>query len=327
MELRRFIITLVPGVLVGLSISGVPAAQQSPTLVGFLSGNARDQSGPQLAAFHRGLSEAGCVEGRNIVLEYRFADGRYERLPMLAAELLRNKVAAVVATGGSLSARAVQGESPSTPIVMLTGFDPVQLDSIGGVSRAAGNVTGVSVYTMPLAAKRLEFLREIMPHATRIGVLVNPTSASAEVEARDLSAAIAATGARTVVLKASTDTALEPAFASAEGIDALMVSADPFLNSRRARVAALAAQRRLPTIYPWREDVEAGGLMSYGPRLTEAYRELGRYTGRILKGVSPGELPIQVPHKLELVINLRTAGALGLTIPQVLLARADETIE
>jgi putative ABC transport system substrate-binding protein len=311
---------------VGLSIS-VPAAAPTPTLIGFLNGGSRDRTEARLAAFHRGLGEIGCVEGRNLSVEYRFADGRYERLPMLAADLVRSKVAAIVATGGSLAARAAQAETSTTPIVLLTGFDPAQLDTVGGISRAAGNVTGVSVYTMPLAAKRLEFLREIIPGAVTIGVLVNPTSASGEIEARDVAAAIAATGARALVLKASTDAALASAFAAAEGIDALMVSADPFLNSRRTQLAALAARRRLPAIYPWHEDVAAGGLMSYGPRLTEAYREIGRYTGRILKGATPAELPIQVPRKFELVINLRTAAALGITIPRLLLARADEAIE
>jgi putative ABC transport system substrate-binding protein len=325
MQSRHFI-TLLAGVAVGLSIS-LPAAAQAPALVGFLNGGWREHASAQLAAFHRGLREVGCIEGRNIALEYRFAEGRYERLPVLAAELVHSKAAAIVATGGSLAARAAQAESPTTPIVLLTGFDPSQLDAVGGISRAAGNVTGVSLYTTPLAAKRLEFLRELVPGAARIGVLVNPTNASAEIEARDLAAAIASTGARAVVLRASTDAALAPAFAAVAGIDALMVSADPFLNSRREQLAALAERYRVPAIYPWRENVEAGGLMSYGPRLTEAYREIGRYTGRILKGTAPADLPIQVPRKFELVINLRTAAALGVTIPQLLLARADEAIE
>jgi putative ABC transport system substrate-binding protein len=325
---RREFITLLGGGLAAWPFVA-PAPAQAEPVIGFLTSASRDQPTQQLAAFQQGLSEAGYVEGRNVAIEYRSAEGQYDRLRALAADLVHRKVALIVAGGGTISAQAVRAETTTIPILFMSGFDPVQLGTVAGIRRGVGNVTGVSLHTTPLASKRLEFLRELVPDAASIAWLVNPDGYFTDIERRDIETATHDAGLRLLVLKASTEGDLAPAFAAAvqQGVDTLLVSADAFLTSRRAEIVALAAEHALRASYPWREYVEAGGLMSYGPRLSDAYRELGRYAGRILKGATPADLPIHVPRKFELVINLRTARALGLAVPPLLLARADEVIE
>jgi putative ABC transport system substrate-binding protein len=325
---RRDFITLLGGGLAGWPLVVSAPAQPLP-VIGFLSSASPEQLVPHFVAFRQGLGEAGYVEGRTVAIEYRSAEGHYDRLPALAAELVRQKVALIVAAGGTKAAQAVRAETTTIPILFMSGFDPVQLDTVAGIRRGVGNLTGVSMHTAPLAVKRLEFLRELVPGATRIALLVNPSGSVADVETADMETATRDARLRLNVIKASAASDFAPAFASAvqQESDALLVSADAFLTSQRAQIVALAAQHALRATYPWREYVEAGGLMSYGPKLPEAYRELGRYAGRILKGAAPADLPIQVPRKFELIINLRTAKSQGLAVPHLLLARADGVIE
>jgi putative ABC transport system substrate-binding protein len=325
---RREFITLLGGGLAAWPLAARAPAQTLP-LIGFLNSAAGDQFAHQLAAFQQGLGEAGYVEGRTVAIEYRSADGQYDRLPALAADLVQRKAALIVAAGGTVSVRAAMAETTTIPILFLSGFDPVQLGAVTGIRRGIGNVTGVSLHTVPLAAKRLEYLRELVPGAATLALLMNPNRPLADIEAKEIETATRDAGLHLVVIRAGTESDLEPAFAQAvgQGADTLLVIADAFLMSQRASVVALAAQHALRGVYPWREFVEAGGLMSYGPKLSDAYREIGRYAGRILKGAAPADLPIQVPRKFELVINLRAAKAFGLAVPPLLLARADEVIE
>jgi putative ABC transport system substrate-binding protein len=325
---RREFITLLGGGLAGWPL-GSPARAQTPPVIGYLSSGSREPFTQLLAALHQGLGDAGYVEGRNVAIEYRWAHGQYDRLPALAADLVSRKVALIVAVGGTISAQAARAATVTIPILFVTGFDPVQLGTVAGFKRDGGNATGVALYATPLAVKRLEFLRELVPTATKIALLVNPSGLIGDTEVRDIEAATRAAGLELLVLKANAESDVAPAFASAAelGADALLVSSDPFFTRRRMQLVALAAQYALRVAYPWREYVEAGGLMSYGPRLSDAYREIGRYAGRILKGATLAELPIQAPRKFELMINLKTAKALDLTVPPLLLARADEVIE
>jgi putative ABC transport system substrate-binding protein len=319
-------------VLLGVGSLAWPLFAQAPAqtlpVLGFLSSVAPGTS-PLMGAFHQGLGETGFVEGRNVAIEYRWAEGRYDRLPSLAADLVRRRVAAIVATGGEMSARAARDETTTIPVLFLTGYDPVQLRTVAGVVRGGGNSTGISLYTTTLALKRLEFLRELMPAPARIATLVNPNSVTADIETKDLAAAAHEAGIELIVLTAGTESEFAEAFAAAarQRADALLISADAFFTNKRAQLVALAEQHAIRVAYPWREYVQSGGLMSYGPRLSDAYRDIGRYAGRVLKGATPADLPIQGPRKFELVINLKTAKALGLTLPPLLLARADEVIE
>jgi putative tryptophan/tyrosine transport system substrate-binding protein len=315
MRRREFIVLLGGGLAAWPLIARAPAQTQTLPLIGFLNSAGGEHFGQQLAAFQQGLSEGGYVDGRTVVIEHRSADGQYDRLRALAADLVQHKVALIVAAGGTVSVQAAMAETTTIPILFMSGFDPVQLGAVAGIRRGVGNVTGVSLHSIPLAAKRLEFLRELVPDAA--------------TEAKDLETATRDASLRLVVIKAGAESDVAPAFAEAvrQGADTLLVTADAFLMSQRVPIAALAAQHALRAVYPWREFVEAGGLMSYGPRLSDAYRELGRYAGRILKGAAPADLPIQVPRRYELIINLRTAKALSLAVPPLLLARADEVIE
>jgi len=324
---RREFIALFGGGLAAWPFGSARA--QTPPVIGYLSGASRDPSPQFRSAFHQGLAEMGYVEGRNVAIEYRWADGHYDRLPALAADLVRRKVALVVATGGTMSAQAARAETTTIPILFVSGFDPVQLGTVAGFKREGGNATGVALYATPLTVKRLEFLRELVPAASKVALMVNPGGLMADSETRDIEAATRAAGLRLLVLKAGTDGDITSAFASAaqHGAEALIVSSDAFFTARRALLVALAAQHSMRVVYPWREYVEAGGLMSYGPRLSEAFREIGRYAGRILKGATPAELPIQAPRKFELIVNLKTAKTLSLTIPQSVLVRADQVIQ
>ncbi len=329
---RRDFITLLGGGLAG-GLAAWPLMAQAPAqtvpVIGFLGGASRDWWAAHLMAFHHGLAEAGFIEGRNVAIEYRWADGRYEQLPALAADLVRRKVALLVAAGGTVPAKAARAETTTIPILFVSGFDPAQLASTAGLRGGEGNATGVSLYTTPLTVKRLELLRELVPGASKIALLVNPAGPMAEFEIRDVGAAAHEAGLELLILRASAPDEIETACASAaqHGITGLLIGADAFFSRRREQLVALAARHALRAVYPWREYVETGGLMSYGPRLSDAYREIGRYAGRILKGAAPADLPLQVPRKFELIINLKTANALGLTVPPLLLARADEVIE
>jgi len=306
-----------------------PVSAQTVPVIGFLNSASRDPFAQQLAAFHQGLGEAGYAEDRNVAIEYRWAAGRYDRLPALAADLVRRKTAIIVATGGTTSALAAAGETATIPIVVVSGSDPDQLAMEARARPGPRTVTGATVYHSQLAVKRLDLLRELVPKPARLAFLVNPNAVLTPVETRDVETAARDTGLQVIVLAARAESDLAPAISAAvqAGADTLLVSADSFFTSRRAQIVALAAQHALRAVYPWREYVEIGGLMSYGPRLSEIYRDVGRYAGRILDGVAPASLPIQVPRKFELTINLQTARALGLTVPPVLLVRIDEAIE
>jgi putative ABC transport system substrate-binding protein len=282
-----------------------------------------------LAAFHSGLREAGYIEGQNVAIVYRYADGQYDRLPKLAAELVRSQVAVLASTGGDSSILAAKAATAKIPIVFIIGSDPVALGYVASLDRPGGNVTGVTVLTSNLGAKRIGLLRELIPSADAIGVLVNPTYPVATGQLKEVQAAAASVDVRLIIANASTGRDFEPAFALfvQQRASALIVSADPFFNSQRDRIVALAARHALPAIYEWREFTEAGGLMSYGTSITDAYRLAGIYAGRILKGETPADLPVIQSSKFELVINLKTAKALGLNVPLGMSAAADEIIE
>jgi putative ABC transport system substrate-binding protein len=283
---------------------------------------------PLTAAFRDGLQSQGYAEGRNVFIDYRWAEGHYDELPALAAALVRRPVDLIAAAGGVLSAQAAKSATSTIPVLFVAGFDPVQLDLVASLNKPGGNLTGVSVLTTELAAKRLELLHDLLPSAQTIALLVNPGSVASAIEAKDTAAAAQRWGIEVLVLEAATDRDLEAAFASAamKRASALLVSADPFFTLRRAELVALAARHALPAMYPWREYVEAGGLLSYGTELTWAYHQIGVYAGRIIKA-TPAELPVHQPTDFDLVINLNTAKALGLTVPSLLLVRANKTIE
>lgn len=305
-------------------------AQQPPMpVIGFLNSGSLHAFATLLGAFRDGLSEQGYVERSNVWIDYRWADGHYDDLDALAAELVRNRVGVIAATGGTPSAKAAVKATTTIPIVFVVGFDPVKLGLVASLNDPGGNATGASLFTTELASKRLELLYSLIPGSSTVATLVNPRSGSSEVETRDTSAVARHSERPLIVLRASTETEIGSAFASAveQRVGAIVVSADPFFTTRREQVVALAAHHAMPVVYPLRQYVDAGGLMTYGPELEWAYRRIGHYAGRILKGARPSELPVELPTKFKLVINLKTANALGLTIPDTLLARADEVIE
>jgi putative ABC transport system substrate-binding protein len=314
----------------GAAVWPLAARAQTPRMpvIGFLNSASSRPFAVLLAAFHQGLKDGGYVEGQNLAIEYRWAEGQYERLPALAAELVRRQVAVISATGGTISARAAKAATTTIPTVFLAGADPVGEGLVNSFSHPGGNLTGFSTYTDQLAPKRLELLRELLPKAGKIATLSN-SQRTADIEIQDMRAAARIARLEMLSLKASDEREFEPAFTEAvkERADALVISADPFFTSRRAQLVELAARHSLPTAYPWREYIEAGGLMSYGTSLEGLYRQAGQYVTRILKGERPGDLPVQQPTKFDLVINLTTAKALGLTIPESFLVRADRVIE
>jgi putative ABC transport system substrate-binding protein len=276
------------------------------------------------------LKDAGYVEGENVAIEYRFADNHLDRLPELAAELARRRVAVIAAPGGPLPALAAKGATATIPIVFVVGDDPVRLGLVDSLARPGGNVTGISFLVTELAAKRLELLRELMPAATRIAVLVNSTQATnTEATLKAVEAAAVVMGLKIKRLDARTSREINAAFATLERErpDAIFVAPDAFLTARRVQLALLAALHRIPVIYPIRAFADAGGLMSYGTSLSDAYRQAGGYAGRILKGAKPADLPVLLASRFELVINAETARMLGLTVPDKLLVAADEVIE
>ena len=325
---RRNFITLLGGAAVAGPLAG--RAQQTPTpVIGFLNSGAREAYAPFLTAFLEGLKDAGYAEGQNVAIEYRWAEGRHNELPALARELVRLKVTVIAATGGTPSALAAKAATSTIPIVFYLGIDPVQFGLVASLNRPAGNMTGIAALTVELEAKRLEFLHELLPTAAIIAVLVNPNNPAIEAETRSMREAARSLGLQLEILTASTVGDIDIAFAALveRRVGALIVLADAFLTSRRNQIVTLAARHAVPAMFHWREFAVAGGLASYGPRLADGYRQVGVYVGKILKGAKPADLPVEQSVKLELVINLKTAKALGLKVPPALLLRADEVIE
>jgi len=325
---RREFITLLGSAAAGWPLA---ARAQQPTLpvIGFLSSRSASTTGHLVAAFREGLKAGGYIEGENVLIAYRWADGPYDRLPALAAELIELRPAVIAATGGSPAALAAKAATSSIPIVFTTGGDPVSSGLVTSFNRPTGNLTGTYVLTTPLEPKRLEVLHESMPGSVKIGVLVNATFADVEVQFQSVQQAARQLGREIEFLTVDREDAIEEAFriGAQRGIGALLVCSDPFLNSRPNHLVSLAAQYAVPAVYSQREFALAGGLMSYGTTLVDAYRQVGVYVTKILNGANPAELPVQQSIKVELVINLRTARTLGLSIPLSLLGRADEVIE
>jgi putative ABC transport system substrate-binding protein len=309
------------------------AQQNAIPVIGWLSNLSIDspvlaQGG--IAAFRQGLSKAGYVEGQNVAIEYRWAEGRYDRLPELATELVNRKVAVIAASGGGdVASRAAKDATSTIPIVFIGGGDPVEAGLVASLGRPGGNITGISFIAVELTPKRLELLSELVPQARVIGLLVNPNSPTAERTIRNVREGASAKGVQLAVMQAGGEGEFATAFASLSQLHAggIVVAADPLFGQRREELAALAARHRIPAIYAFREYADSGGLISYGPSLTATYRQAGTYVGRILAGAKPADLPMQQPAIFELVVNLQTAKALGLAVPQSILARADEVIE
>jgi putative ABC transport system substrate-binding protein len=324
--------SLVSLILASALLSPLPlGAQQSANpVVGFLtSGSTGSLNKQWVAAFHRGLAETGYVDGQNVTIAYRAADDHYDRLDGLAADLVRNQVAVIVAAGGPVSALAAKRVTNTVPIVFTTIADPVKSGLVDGFSKPGGNATGTAGLTSELDAKRLELLHEIKPSARVFGVLINPNRPGVEANSKELQAAAQTIGVQLSFQNASPEHPLDAAFdkLAEQRVDALVVTADPFFNFRRPQVVALAARHAIPAIYQWREFVMDGGLISYGPSIADAYYQAGVYAGRILKGERPADLPVVQPTRFELVINQKAAKSLGIEVPAVVIARANEVIE
>ena len=304
-------------------------AQQPMPVIGFLSGQSPSSYAPFAAAFRAGLKETGFVEGQNVAIEYRWADGEYARLPALATDLVRRPVIEIVATGATPAALAAKAATTTIPIIFTTGGDPVGLGLVASLNRPGGNVTGISFLVAQTGSKRLELLREIAPRAVSVGFLVNPNNPNADVESADTLKAAAVLGRQVQVVNATSESEINTAFATfvQRRVNAIIVSADAFFVDRRDQLVTLAARHALPAVYSLPELVAAGGLMSYGASQVDAYRQVGVYAGRILNGEKPADLPVVQPTKFELIINLKTAKTLGLALPDSLLVQATEVIE
>jgi putative tryptophan/tyrosine transport system substrate-binding protein len=325
---RRQLITLLGGGAAAWPLAA--RAQQAMPVIGFLHQGSLEASGPYLTAFRKGLSDTGFVEGRNVAIEYRWAEGHYERMPEVAADLVSRKVAVIATPGNLPGTRAAKAATSTIPIVFGVAEDPVKAGLVASLNRPDGNTTGINFFTGELVAKRLALLHELVPSAKRVAVFINPSDPPrAEVLRSDVQAAARDIGVQLQILDPSTSREIDAAFAALERerAEALFVGPDGFYNSRRVHLANMAAHHSIPTVFAVREYVEAGGLMSYGTNLIDMYREAGVYCGRILKGAKPADLPVLQSTKFELVINLQTARMLGLEIPPTLLARADEVIE
>lgn len=324
---RREFITLISGA----AAWPLAARAQQPVIpvIGFMSARFPGDSADLVAGFRQGLREGGYVEDQNVAIEFRWAEGRYNRLPVLAAELVRRPVAVLVAVGGSVSALAAKSVTTTLPIIFSIGDDPIKRGFVQSINRPNGNMTGVSLLTTSLGAKRLNVLKELIPTATAFAVLVDPNSPTANEQMEEVQAAADALKLQMSVFKASSASDIDAAFATLArpGINGLVVGADPFFDTQRDQIIELAARHVVPAIYHLREFPAAGGLMSYGTSLADSYRQVGVYAARILKGAKPADLPVVQPTKFDLVINLKTVKALGLTVPPTLLARADEVIE
>jgi putative ABC transport system substrate-binding protein len=324
---RRQFVTILGGTAAAW-LRPASAQQKTMPVMGFLSSRSPSEAATVVAAFHQGLGETGYVERQNLVIEYRWAEGRFDLLPALAADLVGRKVDVIVATGGAPSSLAAKSATSTIPIVFV-GSDPVKYGLVASLSRPSGNVTGFAVLGDELLPKRLELLSEMVPQARVIALLVNPNNPDTERSIEDVQEAARVKGLQLRILKASTESGIDDAFASFVQLHAgpLVVGGDPFFDGRREQLVALASRHAVPAIYWLRNYATAGGLISYGPNLAAAYRQAGIYAGKILNGAKPADLPVQQPAKFELVINLKTAKELGLTVPQSILARADEVIE
>ena len=325
---RREFMTLLGGAAAAWPLSARAQQAAMPT-VGFVRTTTPQDSAHLVAAFRRGLVEIGYVEGQNVTIEYRYALNQVERLPAIMADLVDRRVSVLAATGGTISARAAKAATATIPIVFTTGDDPVRVGLVASLSRPDGNATGVSVLTARLGSKRLGLLHEMVPTASPIAVLVNPTNPDTEDEANDIREAARGLGIQIVVVRAGKADDLDDAFATLvhQGARALIIGSDTFFTSQRSQISIRAARHSLPNIWVTRIEVEAGGLMSYGANIPDVYRDAGVYAGQILKGAKPANLPVQLPTAFDLIINLQTAKALGLEVPPTLIARADEVIE
>jgi ABC-type uncharacterized transport system substrate-binding protein len=324
---RRELMLLLGGTMT--SARTLRAQQKAMPVIGYLGSGLTNPNGPFVAALRQGLNETGYVEGQNLAIEYRAADYHSDRLPALAADLVDRTVDVIVTAGGSSSAVAAKTATSTIPIVFILGSDPVAIGLVTSLARPGGNLTGVTFIGLELMAKRLELLSELVPQAHVIALLVNPNNMTTEAMIRDVREAAHAKGVQLQILKAGAEGDFETAFDAIVQLQAgaLVIGADAFLDSRRDQLVALAARHAVPAIWEWREVAAAGGLISYGPSLAGTWRLAGIYAGKILAGAKPADLPVQQPTKFELVVNLKTAKALGLTIPQSILARADEVIE
>jgi putative tryptophan/tyrosine transport system substrate-binding protein len=327
---RRDFVTLLCGTAAAAWPVAGSAQQAVKRVIGFLSLSSPGPHAPFVAAFNQGLREVGFIEGQNLAIEYRWAEGQFDRLPALAADLARGKVDVIAAVSGEVSIRAAMSANSAIPVVFIAGGDPVESGLVTSLARPGGNITGFSMISFELMSKRLELLSELVPQIRVVALLVNPNYHSANGGMIPLvQRAASAKGMQLHIVKASKEDDFEPAFASLvqQKVNALVVGTDPFFTSRREQIVALASRYAVPAIYEWQEFVAAGGLISYGTSLTTLYREVGIYVGKVLKGTKPADLPIQQPTNFELVINLKAAKALGLTVPQTLEASADKVIE
>ena len=325
---RREFIALLGGTAVAWPLAA-RAQQPAMPVIGFMSGRAPQDSAHLVSAFRQGLAETGFVEGQTVTIEFRWADGDYDRLPALAADLVSRKVAVLVGVGGDVSALAAKKATTTIPVVFGMGADPVKAGLVASFNRPGGNATGFTLWTSEMESKRLGLLLEIVPAVQLIGILVNPKFPPSSQELNDLELAAKGIGQRLFVALANDDAELDAALTSLgqQRVGAFLVTAAPFFDTRLERIVGFAAQNRLPAIYQFREYAVAGGLISYGPNIVESYRNAGDYVGRILKGEKPADLPVLQPTKYDFVINLKTAKALGLTVPPTLLAEAGEVIE
>ena len=324
---RREFITLLGGAAAAWPLAG--RAQGGMPVIGFMHTASADRFTHLVSAFRAGLKEAGYIEGQNVVIEYRWAEGQYDRLPKFAADLVARQVSVLAATGGDQSGLAAKATNTTIPIVFEVGGDPVQLGLVASLNRPGGNLTGTTLLSAELAPKRLELLHDLVPKAINVALLVNPTSPDADAQAKELQAVAPAVGMQVQVFQAGNDSDLDDAFAAMaeRNANALVLQADPFFTNRRDRLVSLANRHAIPAMYPFREFATAGGLMTYGADIAEVFRETGVYTGRILRGQSPADLPVLQPTKFDLVLNLKAAKALGITVPLTLQMTANDVIE